>query len=86
MVAIPVTIQHPWKSIGACAGDLTSPVRGGGNLAVGGASREAANWFPVFPFESVPLKRLIQWQADWIQNGGRDIGKPTHFEVNNGIF
>ena len=40
----------------------------------------------LFGYPSVPLEQLIRWQADWIANGGESIGKPTHFEVNNGKF
>ena len=39
-----------------------------------------------FGYPEVPLDRMIRWQADWIANGGISIGKPTHFEVNNGRF
>ena len=39
-----------------------------------------------FGYPSVSLDRMIRWQADWIANGGVSIGKPTHFEVNNGKF
>ena len=37
-------------------------------------------------YPSVSLEQMIRWQADWIVNGGVSIGKPTHFEVNNGKF
>ena len=46
----------------------------------------AAKMCRLFGYPTVPLDQLIRWQADWIQNGGIDIGKPTHFEVNNGKF
>ena len=31
-----------------------------------------------------PTKRDAK--LDWIANGGESIGKPTHFEVNDGKF
>ena len=34
----------------------------------------------------VTLERMIRWQAWWTSHGGVSIGKPTHFEVNNGKF
>ncbi|MBQ6472465.1 MAG: NAD(P)-dependent oxidoreductase [Victivallales bacterium] len=37
-------------------------------------------------YPRVPLNRLIEWQAEWIRNGGRAINAPTHFEVNTGRF
>jgi hypothetical protein len=29
---------------------------------------------------------MIEWTADWIQNGGETWNKPTHFEVRDGKF
>ena len=40
----------------------------------------------LFGYPSVPLARMIRWQAEWFKNGGSSLGKPTHFEVNNGKF
>ena len=40
----------------------------------------------VMGYPRVSLEQMIRWQASWIANGGVSIGKPTHFEVNNGKF
>ncbi len=40
----------------------------------------------LFGKPSISLAELIHMQADWISHGGRSIGKPTHYEVNNGRF
>ena len=40
----------------------------------------------LFGRPTVPLAQLIRWQAGWIADGGESIGKPTHFEVNDGKF
>lgn len=40
----------------------------------------------LFGYPHVSLDELIELQAQWIKNGGLSIGKPTHFEVNNGKF
>jgi hypothetical protein len=34
----------------------------------------------------VPLARLLDWVAAWVEQGGRSLGKPTHFEATNGRF
>jgi hypothetical protein len=34
----------------------------------------------------VPLSRLLDWVAAWVQQGGRSLGKPTHFEATDGRF
>ena len=46
----------------------------------------AGKMFRLFGYPRVSLDQLIHLQADWIKNGGLSIGKPTHFEVNNGKF
>jgi len=34
----------------------------------------------------VPLARLLDWVAAWVRQGGRSLGKPTHFEATDGRF
>jgi hypothetical protein len=34
----------------------------------------------------VTLPRLLDWVAAWVQQGGRSLGKPTHFEATDGRF
>lgn len=33
-----------------------------------------------------PLQAMLQWTANWVKQGGADLGKPTHFEVRTGQF
>lgn len=40
----------------------------------------------LFGYPRMSLSEMIRLQAQWIANGGISIGKPTHFEVNNGKF
>ena len=40
----------------------------------------------LFGYPRVSLDEMILHQARWIAAGGVSIGKPTHFEVNNGKF
>lgn len=30
--------------------------------------------------------QVLKWTADWVRKGGRNFGKPTHFEVRDGIY
>ena len=46
----------------------------------------AAKAFKLFGYPKTSLNQMIQWQAEWIMKGGKSLGKPTHFEVNNGKF
>jgi len=34
----------------------------------------------------VPSKQLIEWVADWLNQGGRVLNRPTHFEARDGKF
>jgi nucleoside-diphosphate-sugar epimerase len=34
----------------------------------------------------VPLERLVEWTAAWVEKGGRTLGKPTKFERTDGRF
>jgi hypothetical protein len=34
----------------------------------------------------VRLARLLDWVAAWVEQGGRSLGKPTHFEATDGRF
>ncbi len=35
---------------------------------------------------AVPLEQMLKWIAHWVKLGGRNLGKPTHFEVRNGAY
>jgi nucleoside-diphosphate-sugar epimerase len=35
---------------------------------------------------TVPLERLIDWVADWVQRGQASLGKPTHYETRDGTY
>ena len=40
----------------------------------------------LFGTPRVSAVQLIRWQAHWVMNGGRSLGKPTHFEVADGKY
>jgi nucleoside-diphosphate-sugar epimerase len=35
---------------------------------------------------AVPIETMLGWTADWVKQGGRSLGKATHFEVRNGRY
>jgi len=35
---------------------------------------------------SVPLSQMMQWTARWMMRGGESLGKPTHFETQDGRY
>lgn len=40
----------------------------------------------MYGYPPYSIDQLIEWQAQWILDGGRAIGAPTHFEMNEGKF
>lgn len=46
----------------------------------------AAEAFRLFGYPRVPVLRMIQWTAHWIEIGGPTLDKPTHFQEREGQF
>lgn len=46
----------------------------------------AAKANALFGNPSVPIGKTIEWVADWVERGGENIGKPTHFETQDGRY
>jgi nucleoside-diphosphate-sugar epimerase len=46
----------------------------------------AARCKRLFGAPTVSVDAAIEWTAEWIQAGGRALGKPTHFEARDGKF
>lgn len=40
----------------------------------------------LFGYPRISADQLILWIADWVMQGGADLGKPTHFETRDGKF
>lgn len=40
----------------------------------------------LFGYPTVSAGTLVQWQAEWLQAGGRVLNKPTHFEERKGAY
>lgn len=35
---------------------------------------------------AIPMETILRWTARWVKQGGRDLGRPTHFEVRDGKY
>lgn len=46
----------------------------------------AGKMYSLLGYPSVSLNTLIEWQVQWIQEGGRVLDKPTHFEERKGSY
>jgi nucleoside-diphosphate-sugar epimerase len=40
----------------------------------------------LFGYPRVSVGQMVSWIAAWLQAGGRNLGKPTHFESRDGAF
>lgn len=40
----------------------------------------------VFGPAETSLDQMIEWVGDWVKQGGRSLGKPTHYETRDGEF
>ncbi|MDF2685359.1 MAG: NAD-dependent epimerase/dehydratase [Clostridia bacterium] len=40
----------------------------------------------LFGYPTYGIEEMVEMQAKWILNGGRSLGKPTHFEQRKGCF
>ena len=47
---------------------------------------DASAAIETFGYPEVSAKTLIRWQAEWLLDGGRTLGKPTHFEERGGSY
>lgn len=47
---------------------------------------DAGKSFELFGYPSVSMNTLIDWQTEWLLDGGRTLNKPTHFEERKGSY
>lgn len=40
----------------------------------------------LFGHPRVGVRQMLRWIADWVRRGGANLGKPTHFEVRDGVY
>lgn len=46
----------------------------------------AAKLCEVLGAPRTPIDVMLRWTAQWVKQGGRDLGRPTHFEVRDGRY
>lgn len=65
---------------------LGKPVAYGGEPGPTAYLNDAARSHRLFGPPRVPVARVVEWTAEWTKQGGRSLGKPTHFEVADGKY
>ena len=84
-IAGPETISVRWlaKEFGKLFGETPQFVNVEQETAL---LTNAAESYKLFGYPKVPLKKMIEVVADWINEGGKIINKPTHFQERAGQF
>ncbi len=65
---------------------MDKPVIFSGEPGCTGYLNNAARAHLLFGYPRVPLACVVNWTAKWIKQGGRSLGRPTHFEVSDGKY
>ncbi len=78
-----VSVKYVAKTIGELVGK--KPIFEG-EESVQSSIRNAGKAIETFGYPTVAINTLIKWTVEWIQSGGRDLGKPTHFEEREGKY
>ena len=47
---------------------------------------DATQSYKLFGNPLVSIDEMIKWTANWVEKGGKQLGKPTHFQERNGDF
>ena len=81
----PETISVRWlaEELGRRLG--RAPKLTGSEASAGWVSNAARMVAELGP-PRVPLERMMDWTADWLERGMASLGKPTHYEVRDGRF
>jgi nucleoside-diphosphate-sugar epimerase len=84
-IAGPETISIRWlaKEFGKLFGESPQFMNHEQDTAL---LSNAAESYRLFGSPKVPLKKMIELIANWINEGGKTINKPTHFQERTGQF
>ena len=78
-----ITVRHAAEKLGKLLSK--TPVFEGAESDVALLSNSSLA-IKTFGAPTVSVDELIEWQAEWISDGGRSLGKPTHFEERKGKY
>ncbi len=78
-----VSVRYVANVVGEMVGKKPSFI---GEESVDSSIRNAGKSIETFGYPTVSVNTLIKWTVEWIRFGGRDLGKPTHFEERGGKY
>ncbi len=81
----PETISISWlaKEFGKLLGETPQFMNHEQDTAL---LSNASESYRLFGYPKVPLKKMMELIVDWINEGGKTINKPTHFQERTGQF
>jgi hypothetical protein len=84
-IAGPETVSIRWlaKEFGKLFGETPQFVNNEEDTAL---LSNAAESYRLFGYPKVPVKKMMELIVDWINEGGKIINKPTHFQERTGQF
>jgi hypothetical protein len=65
---------------------MAKPVRFSGSEAATALLSDTQRLRALLGPPRVGEDQLIEWVAHWVAQGGRSLGRPTHFESRDGSF
>jgi hypothetical protein len=65
---------------------MNKPVRFAGTEGDTAIHADAQRGQELLGPSQVSASQLIEWVADWVMHGGRNLGKPTHFDARDGKY
>jgi uncharacterized protein YbjT (DUF2867 family) len=65
---------------------LGKPVTFAGEESADALLSDGQRGHQLYGYPRVPVRRMMEWVADWVRRGGASLGKPTHFESRDGRF
>jgi nucleoside-diphosphate-sugar epimerase len=65
---------------------LDKPVQFLGQEATSALLNDGRDGYSLLGRPEMSAEQMIRWTADWVAHGRESLGKPTHFQVRDGVF
>lgn len=65
---------------------MNKPVQFVGQEAATALLNDGRDGYSLLGRPETSAEQMIRWTADWVSHGRESLGKPTHFQVRDGVF